>query len=919
MKWFPSTRRQLHQEIVFTFTAIGFLFCFGQVQEASAQSHPNQIRIRTNSFTCSLHRSGDGTLIAKADANGTIIWSPDIIRKKDTRLEVRGLHFLPSEIQIKRRVHLGNFLLSALEGGVLGMAVDDFVNETGSTSFGDYAGSTGIGAGAAGLLSLFSNRNYVVAPQSKNIEVQLLHDPAFMDEQWSIAKNSNSVTRVESFQKAYPEFPNQTQVDELLLELKFDAVQASLETKAKKLAKQPNEVNLWKIKVWESHMKNFDSLLEEYHGLSTISSYQEKVTKIRREGAAIHSALMGPTPLQDLLVDVKQTPTSAGDFWRIAGWLSEWKTASPETRRQSLQTLTTVPSPWAENILRDAFVSEAGGTALIEDWSEGLGELEISTEAYLAYMKAFRRDVMTTAHSVDDAHWPNDAGFTSLVESAWSNVILHWELPESVRQDMVTACWAAIQSEEDLNATQLRDDWTGYLIPAERAELADVFSFSDTAILLADLNQKIPVDNVVVLQQLPESYLPENSTFPSIFSALQEDTLAWIIAGDSLQSRNGLILGFKSGSMAHVSVHMKPEEKDGSQSHEWDGTYRGRQSSFPMRSQDGSVMVLAGNTVNVPASDFTLILSGSNLDMTQSSDGGETKYSGNCAIQKEEDYIQFDCSAANSDNTSTPSFSLTFSRLTGQLNLTSESMGPSFSLSNPEFIGIQPPQAQEVWELRNANGVPISQLCTDWRDFSPSDGFLPRRRRNELRINGPSNGLKLPLLADINTLLEKAQNHNGWKENTDLGIRDSHHDLEDLLDQVGSALDDLDEYAEIGINLPVSISLIRLQKSRKSWQRLSNRFEKIRRDIRKKEQEEYEAEQKRLEKESLCYEWTHQSKLDEYMRKLGWSYQITAQGGYGSCGFQFIGVVITDRGGSTFSVITALLNGEVIIADAIID
>ena len=271
-------------------------------------------------------------------------------------------------------------------------------------------------------------------------------------------------------------------------------------------------------------------------------------------------------------------------------------------------------------------------------------------------------------------------------------------------------------------------------------------------------------------------------------------------------------------------------------------------------------MTIAGNSVDVPSTYHTVVLKGSNMDVTQVSDEIRVEYSGSCSIDMDEDEITFSCTLSSTDQTSSPSCDLVFNRANGELTLSWEQgMGPAFDLSNPDFSGITPPQAQEVWVLMDSEGKVMSELCTEWAVVDTSGFFFPRNRLDELPIFYELGKPKVGIAEDINTLLKKVDNHLGWKESTAGGIRESHRDLEFLMDQVETAILEVERYSEIGMNLPVPIPSNKLELQRNSLNRHSKRFESIREDIRTKEREEYEAEQERLEIESRCYEWTHQA------------------------------------------------------------
>lgn len=819
-------------------TAIGFFLILVNLGLASSQIDAqttvskNRVTIHTNSETCSLHNPKNGQLLARADASGRIQWEPDVLRRSMKKVEIRGTHLIPETLKIRRRLRLGSVLLSGLETGLATVAVSDYVNDVGSTSLPDYQEHGILGAGGGVLIALFSNKNYIVSPKSRDIDIELKHDPKFMKEQWQLVKNQNSIRRINEFKKAYPEFPFMDEVDGLFVQLKQAELEASLLKSAQHLLESPSKIVGWQTSTWNKTLREMEALASKYEHLDASSDVADRLDFLRSEQQDILSSSQSPSPFEGLLSIASAAPTEASHEWRLAAWMRAWNQAPPEERRRAIEELQSVPTSWAKRILLDANFQRDGGDAMISDWQDGLTTTGETVIGFASVLKTTRLSYEEATRRVDDHHWPLEAGFTSLLITAWNDQLAQWRMPEDVKTEMVQTVWNAIQFENDMDAQALLAEWSGVLVAEKNANIKHILALVPDPLNVADVSSPISIGDGAILELLPPEFDVSNPLWANAFPELETDTASWFIIGDSLNSRDGFTLGFTSGRSLSFALHEKKKPELRPSNEPWDGTYRGIQESHPMRRNDGTVMRVAGKTIEIPATTHIVRLSGTSINVRQSSGETSAVYEGHCFIEPANYGIDFFCDLSNLDGSSTPSCRLEFDAENGNLNLTwDNARTPSVSLNNPEFQGPIQPEALEVWVLRDSTGKLAGQLVTEWAPLQQegrSKRFFGENPMPTLQI---ADG-RVVALDELKSFLQMSQSHPGWSTSTSNGKQNAHEELQSLLWAVRESLDALAVYSEMEDTLlPVPIHRSEIQSLEAVLASLESNYAGIERKI----------------------------------------------------------------------------------------
>ena len=791
------------------------------------QKRLNLVKIHTNAPRCTLKSVKTGRLLATADASGNLRWEPDIIRRKDKRVRIEGLHFIPSTIKIKRRVRLGSVLMSTIEGGLAGIAIGDFTNETGGTSFAGYENPASTGGAAAFVLGLMSNRNYVVAPKSRFMEVRLKYDPAFMNEQWSIVKSSNSLEKVEDFKLAYPEFHSMAAVDELLMNIRIDEVESVLLDGARSLLGKPENMAHWQGVSLNAALREFRIILEDFKEVPAKANLAARIANMESEAATIRMLLQSQDAFDGLMTGIGSAPDGPLDYWRLAGWLNAWGDAPPSERRKALAGLANVAKPWAAALKESKVMQETGGASLMADLTKRLSDCDTSLVGFFNAFNDVHEAASAATTAVDEAHWPLEKnGFSALLEHAWNSYLNSTELPRAIEEDIVRSFWRNIQHGDGSGQWPELTAWAGVIIP-KSATIEDIMSSVESPLLLADLKTPIPLGDPVIEGMIPSKLISNDQFWRDMLPTLSEDALAWVIIGDSLNSRNGFSLGFQSGHTIKVNNFEKPSKALVS-GKIWDGIYTGTQPGFPMTGKNGRPLIIAGKTVEVPSSRHDISLQGKIISVTQRSSDTKAEMTGVCTVSEGADFTSFQCKLSDEDGASNPSCSMELDMVTGALSFEWEGeQGPGFIAHNLDYRGNLLPLGQEVWILRDAQGEIRAELCTDWVDYDASKPFFPKERLDVLTVDHSSGSAKVDIIDNIDILLEAIAQHAGWKSSTGMALTNAQDELAELIIRVELALTACEEYEEVGTNLPIPISTSSLKRQRSEWNRHSSRMSDI--------------------------------------------------------------------------------------------
>lgn len=518
----------------------------------------NRIAIHTNTHTSKLHDM-EGVTLARANADGTIVWSPTVIKRSQRRVIVSAESFYPDTLTIKRRFQFGGSLWSFLQGAMAGALISDQLRGTGGERLAEYATPGIVGGGLSLMSVLAANKNYIVSPMSRSFQIDLRFRSDFMDEQWRLARDSNTLEAVTAFATAYPEFARMMEVDSVSAMLRAKEVLSELTRESYDLLNRLDEMGRWESRSYnraKAELKNIAATCAH-------PSAGEQIMGIRKglitSKSRIEDHRRAAQPLEGLSADLIEHSEDLLIEWRLACWMKHWWEAPPDTKRKELFKLIQFQPQIAKRIRLQKEVQRRGGKVLLEDWNSQFQTEPKTINEWRDHIDLKRGEIFKELRQLDSLLDAGDGGFCPLAHAAWPEVLSEWQIPVEVKTEMVVITLQSMLTPDTAETDSLLKSWCDLLLPAQNCALNNVLSLVESPFQLAPEGLPLFIRNRdVLITQLPDFY-DHLLSCRNLSSVDSHAEWLWVKVTPPVNSLNDACIVFSTGQKMCVQVFGKKE------------------------------------------------------------------------------------------------------------------------------------------------------------------------------------------------------------------------------------------------------------------------------------------------------------------------------------------------------------------------
>lgn len=786
--------------------------------------------VTTNVPHSKLIRLEDGILLATANERGVIQWIPNEITKADCRLAVQAEYHLPETVQPKRKLRKSLPFVNAvgtsiLAGSLFGLSIESTEGEPLTVAQVAVGSSSGILAFGLGALD---SRNYSWKASSRNFTVNLIHTPEYLDKLWSEEKASESISRIEKFQRDYPEFERQNEIEMELGRLMYRDILEGIAVTGERALKTPEMLGSFT----ESIRTSIDDLSEWGNRFSTIEA---QPYEMQRDQLSTILGLIESTFEASTSDWARMIPSLEGNSalpYALAGFLSTW--TSSDSPMEALRQTVNWPEQTRLALVTAPSTAEIIASYALLDWQSKVtwNETEINASALKSHLTLWRETLVEMGAGLD----LTELALSSDFEQLWSNELSNWSRPadlECLLASKIMTEWIQLNRVEADEELEL---WHGLVLPNE-VTLEDVFKNCDSCGELLPGGALIPLDLLDAAGLMPDE-CTAHLAWSSAFGDGVASTPQWVLLPSEDDENSLYTYTLADGREWRISTLIEDPKEPGSA---WNGTYSGVQPSYAMKNAQGEDMVINGNKIVIPQCRYVFNLEDLDISISQKPMDGSSsavEYAGKCRLIKSgDDSLIVDCSVADVGGGSTPNVTLEIFLASGNAKVTGN-LGPEFEIINPSLQGVDNALSVECFSIYDASNNPEFLMLS--RPHFAGVGINDVDFMTPIAMTTSSKGVIYPSMVDsIQQDINALSKHPGLsKGQLSSGRSDQFYDVQMEIDDIQYDLEPLLEYADLEI-LPENVSWSSLAQFSEELTELMTKWEELDTKLTKKEMRKY--------------------------------------------------------------------------------
>ncbi len=804
--------------------------------------------VTTNVPHSKLIRLEDGILLATANERGVIQWIPNEITKADCRLAVQAEYHLPETVQPKRKLRKSLPFLNAvgtsiLAGSLFGLSIESTEGEPLTVAQVAVGSSSGILAFGLGALD---SRNYVWKASSRNFTVNLIHTPEYLNKVWSEVTASESISRIEEFQRDYPEFDRQSEIEMELGRLMYRDILEGIAVTGERALKTPEMLGSFT----ESIRTSIDDLSEWGNRFSTIEA---QPFSIQQDQLSTILGLIESTFEASTSDWASMIPSLEGNSalpYALAGFLSTWSMS--DSPMEALRQTAHWPERARSALVTAPSTAEIIASYALLDWQSKVtwNETEINASALKSHLTLWRETLVEMGAGLD----LTELALSSDFEQLWSNELSSWSRPadlECLLASKIMTEWIQLNEAEANEELEL---WHGLVLPNE-VTLEDVFKNCDSCGELLPGGALIPLDLLDAAGLMPDKY-KAHLAWSSAFGDGLASAPQWVLLPSEDDAIPRYTYTLADGREWRISTLIEDPKEPGSA---WNGTYSGVQPSYAMKNAQGEDMVINGNKIVIPQCRYVFNLEDFDISISQKPMDGSSsvvEYAGKCRLIKSgDDSLIMDCSLADVGGGSTPNVTLEIFLTSGNAKVTGN-LGPEFEIINSSVQGVDNALLVECFSIYDASKNP--QILMLSRPHFAGDTISDIQFMPPISLITSSKGVIYPSRVDsIKSNINALMNHPGLSTNQlSSGRSDQFYDVQREADEIQENLEVLQVYATQEL-LPSNVSWSTLGELSAELNAVRKKLEELDVKLTEKERKlaEYEKSIPKMSAEDLDYEY----------------------------------------------------------------
>lgn len=846
--------------VSFAIIAVFFSF-FGVSTTAFCQfdkgASKRTLVVTTNVPYSKLIRLDDGIELATANERGVIQWIPNEITRADCRLAVQAKYHLPETIQPKRKLRKTLPLLNALgasilAGSLFGLTIESTEGEPLTVAQVTAGSAAGILAFGLGFLD---SRNYCWKSSSRNFTVELVHTPEYLDKLWSEEKASESISRIEKFQRDYPEFERQDEIEMELGRLMYRAILDDIAVTGERALNNPEMLG----SITEGIRASMDDLSEWGNRFSSIEAQPYEMQRDQLSTILDLIEWNFEASSSDWASQVLSLEDNSALPLALAGFLSTW--TSSDSPMEALRQTVNWPEQTRLALVAAPLTFDIISSFALLDWKNKVtwDETEINAADLKAHLASWRETFLKMDSGMD----PFEVSLASNFEQRWAKELSNWSRPEALECLLASKIMTEWIQLNRVEADEELEEWRGLVLPNE-ITLGDVFKNCDSC------NEYLPSDALIPLELLATSGLmPDECTAHLAWSSAFGDGVAstpqWVLLPSEDDENSLYTYTLADGREWRISTFREEPKEPRSA---WNGTYSGVQPSYAMKNAQGEDMVINGNKIVIPQCRYVFNLEDLDISISQKPMDGSSsavEYAGKCRLIKSgDDSLIMDCSLADVGGGSTPNVTLEIFLASGNATVTG-TLGPEFEIINPSLQGVDSALSVECFSIYDASNNPEFLMLS--KPYLVRDGINDVDFMTPIAMTTSSKGVIYPSMVDsIQEDINALSNHPGLSRGQlSSGRSDQFYEVQREVDEIQEDLEVLLEYAAQEI-LPIKVSWSSLNQFSKELTDVSAKLEDL--DMKLTEKEAAAREKAEEKEKERIYEFRRRA-IGKYVDRTG--------------------------------------------------
>lgn len=746
--------------------------------------------VRTNVPFSKLVRQSDGSVLATADNQGIIHWTPKKISKSDCQLEVQADYHLSIAVNPKRKLRksvpiLNSIAMSVLGGSIYGMSVESTegaVLVDGQVSAGAAAALLGFTGGA------MNAGNYRWAKSSRTLDVTLLHTPEYMDKLWVQVKASGSISQVEAFRSKYPEFERQGEIERELARLIFRERMEAISASAMRSLGNPEGL-FDQTKELEGHMAALNDWDDEFGDISN-----EPYDNAHHNLSILLNLLKSPDApsASDWGGAIEALQEAPSLPFAVAGFLGSWTSSSQPD--QTLRLTVEWPEATRKMLLGTSSLKESLFSYVLSDWESRFqwDSVNVSVDPLRMHLDDWRETISQLESGFDDYSSSLGPEF----EKEWASTLSRWDCPQALQCNMskqLMNAWIRLNEEE---AAAILATWQGVILPANVSLSSVIRDCDDAKDFLPD-GVPIPLTMLNTTGLIPPQ-CGAHLTWCQKLDWQNDMDPNWVTLPAENDADSTWTYSFQDGGEWRISTL---REANSDKKKPWDGEYSGVQPSYAMRNSEGEFILVQGQKVVIPQTRYVLELNDLECQFSQqdmsSHDNEKYIYEGKCVRRTSHNSnILLECDYSTEDGESSSTVTFEVDVTSGQATFKEGPFGPEFTALNAVTGGAESIRIAECIWVYSGSGEPKTMLLAEPHSMTSPRGYV--NFKAPIAVTRGSSGNVYPSLIDsIAAGYESLKKHPGLsKKQLSNGRAADFYEVEAMIDDLQYELNALLTCAE---------------------------------------------------------------------------------------------------------------------------